>query len=284
MILGAHMSIAGGMHHALEAAHGFQFNTLAVFVRNQRQWRVPPLPEGDVELFRETRRRLGISPIVAHGSYLLNLSGTPEIRGKSIEAIVADLDRCERLGIEFLVIHPGSHSDAAEGLRLIAQGLDEIQAARSAGQTGTKILLEGTAGSGHVLCSTFEQLAEILSLVKEPLNLGVCLDTCHIFAAGYDIRTPETYRQTMEQFDHAVGLPRLMTIHLNDSLREFGSHVDRHMHIGLGKIGPEGIANFVNDKRLANIPMILETPKGIRESDGLDWDEVNGRAVRSLLR
>lgn len=292
MLLGSHLSIAGGMHLAVEKAHEFGFDTVAVFVRNQRQWHVPFLSDEAVRLFREAREKYRIAPVVAHGSYLLNLAGGEPVRRKSIDALAADLDRCERLGIEYLVIHPGGNRDEAAGLARIAQGLDEVFR-RSEGERGmgrmpmprrTLILLETTAGSGSILGSSFEQLATVLDVAACQERLGVCLDTCHVFAAGHDLRTPEGYREMMRQFDKALGLDRLRAIHLNDSVRELGSRVDRHAHIGQGHIGREGFRPLVNDRRLAGVPMILETPKGLREKDGKDWDEINARAIRRLLR
>jgi deoxyribonuclease-4 len=193
--------------------------------------------------------------------------------------MIADLDRCQRLGIEYLVFHPGNCPDADEGVRRIAAALDDILAAGAAART--RVLLETTAGMGSSIGSTFEQLAAILSRVRRGRRLGVCLDTCHVFAAGYDLRTPAAYRRTMKAFDETIGLDRLKAVHLNDSKRPLGSRVDRHEHIGLGMIGSAGIANFVNDPRLADAPMILETPKG-RDDAGRDWDEINVQAVRAL--
>ena len=281
MLLGSHLSIGGGMYRALEAAERYGFGTVAVFVRNQVQWRPTPLREETVRRFRATRKRLGIGPVVAHGSYLVNLAGHYAIRRKSITAMTRDLDRCGRLGIEYLVFHPGSRPNAEEGVDLIASALNEIVAAGA--HRRPKILLETTAGQGNCIGHTFEQLAAILSRLNRPKRFGVCLDTCHVFAAGYDIRTPGAYRRTMNAFDETVGLDRLLAIHLNDSRRELGSRVDRHAHIGAGEIGLGGFANIVNDARLADAPMILETPKGLDEA-GRDWDTVNASVLRHLVR
>ncbi len=280
MLLGSHLSIAGGLHRALEAADDYGFDCVAMFVRNQRQWRAGPLSDEAIATFVEVRRRLRIAPVVAHGSYLVNLAGKADVRRKSITAMRDELDRCERLGIEYLVFHPGSRENADEGIGLIAEALNEIVADR----TGlTKILLETTAGQGNYIGHTFEQLAAILERLERPKRFGVCLDTCHIFAAGYDIRTPHAYRKTMDEFDRTIGLERLLAVHLNDSVRGLGSRVDRHAHIGLGEIGLTGFAEIVNDQRLANLPMILETPKGADET-GRDWDEINTAALRELIR
>ena len=301
MLLGSHLSIAGGMHHAIEKAHQFGFDTLALFIRNQRQWRVPALRVEDVQTFRTLRQQFKIGPIIAHGSYLLNLAGEDWVRDKSIDAISADLERCDRLGIDALVIHPGACVDRENGLRRIADGLGivfdrrqdkhppkappSVRAPVAADSAARAVLLlESTAGSGSILCSTFEELAWILAAVGRPDRLAVCLDTCHIFAAGYEIRARHGYLATMRHFDKTVGLGNLRAIHINDSVKGLGSRVDRHAHIGQGQIGLEGFANFVNDRRLSRVPMLLETPKGIRPEDGLDWDLVNAQALRALVR
>jgi deoxyribonuclease-4 len=241
---------------------------------------VPVLSDEAVAEFRRTRRQTGISPVVAHGSYLVNLAGEPHVRGRSIEAMVADLDRCRRLGIEYLVFHPGSRPDKEEGIRLIAEGLNEILA-RVAGSP--MILLETTAGMGNSIGHTFEQLAAILARIDSPRRAGVCLDTCHIFAAGYDIRTPQAYQRTMADFDRIIGLDRLHAVHVNDSLKGLGCHLDRHVHIGKGKIGRRGFRNLLTDQRLANVPMILETPKG-EDDKGRDWDALNAAVLRRMAR
>jgi deoxyribonuclease IV len=279
MLLGSHLSVAGGLHNALLAARKYRFDTVALFVRNQRQWACPALAEEEVERFRTLRKELGISPVIAHGSYLMNLCGAEAIRAKSIAALVEDVGRCRRLGIDLLVLHPGSNQDRPNGVRLIAEGLN--RALDDAPEQGPVILLETTAGAGRTLGGRFEDLAEILALVDRPERFGVCLDTCHVLAAGYDLRAPEAYAATIGRFDAVIGLPRLKAIHLNDSLGDLGSRLDRHAHIGKGKIGRAGFANLLRDGRLARVPLILETPKG-RDSRGRDLDRVNARAVRNL--
>ena len=281
MLLGSHLSIAGGVERALVRAHEFGFSTLAMFVRNQRQWAAPPLEERTVRAFRRTRRRLGIGPVVAHGSYLVNLAGADEVRGRSIAATAEELDRCGRLGIEYLVIHPGSWPDRRVGIGHIADALNQIMAACWHRRPG--ILLETTAGAGNMIGGEFGELADILALLEWPERFGVCLDTCHVFAAGYDIRSPHAYQRTMDQLDSLVGLERLAAVHLNDSLGGCGSRLDRHAHIGRGKIGGRGFANFVNDSRLADVPGLLETPKGLGPR-GREWDLINAEALRSLRK
>ena len=281
MLLGSHLSIAGGPVNALLSAERYGFRTVAMFVRNQRQWKAPRLGDEAVAEFRRVRRRLGIRPIVAHGSYLVNLAGRAALRRKSITAVREDLDRCGRLGIEYLVLHPGSRDNPAAGIALIADGLNRILDACR--HRRPKILLETTSACGRSIGGTFEQLAGILAKVRRPRRVGVCLDTCHVFAAGYDIRTASAWWQTRDQLDAAVGLKRVLAIHLNDSLRPLGSGVDRHAHIGRGEIGRKGFAAIISDPHLAAVPMILETPKGT-DDKGLDWDEINAKTLRRLAR
>ena len=280
MLLGSHLSIAGGLHRALEAAGACGFDAVALFLRNQVQWRCRPLDAEAVAQFKRIRKAVGIVVVVAHGSYLVNLAGLAPIRRKSIRAMIEDLDRCGRLGVEYLVIHPGSRRGAGEGIDLIARALNEIFAACD--HRRPKILLETTAGAGNTLGRSFEQLAAILARVDRPRRVGVCLDTCHIFAAGYDIRTPVACKRMLDEFDRVIGLDRLKAIHLNDSRRELASRVDRHAHIGLGEIGLEGFAALVADPRLARVPMILETPKGL-DDQGRPWDAVNAEVIRAMV-
>ena len=281
MLLGSHLGIGGGLHNALLAAGDYGFDAVGMFVRNPRQWRFGVPGDEAVRLFRATRRRRRIGPVVAHGSYLVNLAGRGSLRRKGISTALDELDRCGRLGIEYLVIHPGSASDRGAGIARIADALNRIMAACA--RRRPKVLLETTAGAGNGIGATFEQLADILGRLERPRRFGVCLDTCHVFAAGYDIRTPAAYRRTMSAFGRVIGIERLLAIHLNDSLHALGSRRDRHAHIGRGKIGLRGFANFVNDPRLAQIPMILETPKG-KGPRGIDWDAINAAALRKLLR
>ncbi len=279
MLLGSHLSIAGGLERALIQAHKYGFEALAIFVRNQRQWSAKPLEDQAVRTFRRMRRQLKIGPVLAHGSYLVNLAGQEPVRSRSIAATAEELDRCGRLGIDGLVIHPGSCPDRRRGIARIAEALNRIMA--SCPHRRPRILLETTAGAGHTLGGAFEELTAILALLEQDRRFGVCLDTCHVFAAGYDLRTPLAYRQTMEAFDRIIGLDRLQAVHLNDSLGKLGSRLDRHAHIGRGKIGRRGFFNFVNDPHLAAIPGILETPKGF-DKQGHAWDLANANALRAL--
>ena len=279
MLIGAHLSIAGGIDRAVTAAGEYGFDAVAVFVRNQRRWRGPGLTAQTVRRFKLARRRLGISPVVAHGSYLVNLAGHAEVRRKSLAAMAEELDRCGRLGIEYLVVHPGANASASAGIELIAAGLNRLMAGCK--HRRPDVLLETTAGAGGTIGGTFEQLAAILERLDRPKRFGVCLDTCHVFAAGYDIRTPRAYARTMADFDRVIGLDRLRVIHVNDSVAALGSRRDRHAHVGHGRIGRRGLANFVRDPRLAAVPLILETPKGTDQA-GRDWDALNASALRKM--
>lgn len=280
LLLGSHLSIAGGLHNALRKAEGYGFGTVAIFLRNQLQWTPPRLSNEQVETFRRELRRTGIRPVVGHAIYLVNLAGTGKVRRQSIAALAEDLDRCGRLSVEYLVFHPGSNPSRKEGARRIADALNRIM--NDSPHRRPKILLENTAGQGNTLGASFEELAEILSRLDRPRRFGICVDTAHAFAAGYDISTPEGVDGMLTAADEAAGLERLRAVHLNDSKRELGSGVDRHAHIGRGEMGLEGFRALVNDERIASVPLILETPKGT-DDQGRDWDEVNAETVRSLL-
>ncbi len=280
MRIGSHLSISGGMHHALLAAEEYGFNCAAIFVRNQVQWKAKPLEAEQISRFRKIKRNKDIRPVVAHGSYLVNLAGSPIVRPKSIDAMVEDLTRCGLLGIEYLVFHPGAHENPERGIALVAQALDEIL--DRCPKIRPKILLETTAGQGRSLGCSFEQLARIRKRVARRRRIGICLDTCHIFAAGYDIRSPKTCRGTFRKFDDVLGLENLLAVHLNDSKRDLACRVDRHEHIGLGKIGLKGFASLLACDWAGKIPLILETPKK-KHPSGKDWDEVNYATLLSLM-
>jgi deoxyribonuclease-4 len=278
--LGAHISIAGGIDRAVPTAHAVGCEALQVFVKSSNQWRATPFRDGETRRFRENLDATGIGPVVAHDSYLINLCSPDEaLWRKSRDAFLVELDRCEALGIGFLVTHPGAHTGAGEaaGLARLARALDEIHALRP--HQEVMVLLETTAGQGSSLGHRFEQLAAVRRQVAQPRRVGVCLDTCHVFAAGYDLRTPAAYRETMERFDETIGLEALRAIHLNDSKRELGSRVDRHEQIGAGRVGIKAFDLLLNDARLRDVPMILETPKGPDYAE----DRVNLARLRSLL-
>jgi deoxyribonuclease-4 len=278
--LGAHESIAGGLHKAFDRARSVGCETVQIFVKSNRSWAVKPLAEEDVARFKAKAEETGIGPVVGHTSYLLNLGTHDEaLWAKSRDMLIVELERCEALEVPWLVLHPGSHVGAGEeaGLAQVAQALGEVHAATPGFRT--RILLETTAGQGTSLGCRFEHLAWLMEHTPEGERLGVCLDTCHVFAAGYELRTTAGYAATMEAFDRVIGLKRLHAIHLNDCKGNLGSRKDRHEHIGKGNIGLEGFRHVVNDSRLAGLPALLETPKG----DDLHEDRENLAVLRSLI-
>jgi deoxyribonuclease-4 len=276
------MSIVGGCEKAVLAAHAVGFQTVQLFTKNNNQWKAPPLSPEQAEAFRAALERTGIVEPIAHTSYLINLASPDDaLWVRSIDAMVVELQRCHALGIADLVVHPGSHMGSGEeaGLRRIAEALDAITR-RTEGLAVT-IDLETTAGQGTSLGYRFEHLQALLELAADPGRLGVCVDSCHIFAAGYSFDRPERYDEMIEQLDRTVGIGRLRVWHLNDSLRDCGSRVDRHAGIGAGKMGLGPFRSIVNDSRLRGLPMILETPKGTDE--GEDLDARNLRVLRELV-
>jgi deoxyribonuclease IV len=277
------MSIAGGLHLAFERAAEVGCDCLQVFVKNQRQWKAPALTDADVHAWQVARQRMGNPPVVAHDTYLINLASPDDANWqRSIDAITDELERCERLGISGLVAHPGAHMGEGEarGLRRIARAIDAVHR-RTAGFKA-RILLESTAGQGTNLGHRLEHLARIIELVRRPERLGVCLDTCHLFAAGYDLCTAEGYEATIAELEQTVGLARVAVFHTNDSLKPLGSRRDRHAAIGQGEIGLSAFRRLVNDPRFLGLPMILETPKGTDER-GRDLDRVNLARLRRLI-
>ena len=279
--LGAHMSIAGGYEKAIHSAHRFGFQSVQLFTKNNNQWKAPGLTDAHRDAFRAALDETGVVDPVAHNSYLINLASPDEILWNlSIDAMTIEVERCAALGIADLVAHPGAHvgSGEEEGLRRVAEALDRVH--RRTRGLGVTIDLETTAGQGTCLGHRFEHLARVISLVAEPERLGVCVDTCHIFAAGYSLATPGDYHETMEELDRTVGLDRVRVWHLNDSRREQGSRVDRHAGIGRGHLGLEPFRYLVNDLRFRPIPLILETPKGTE--DGEELDAINLRVLRRL--
>ncbi len=261
-VLGAHESVAGGLHLAFDRIQAVGGAALQIFTRNQRQWNPAPITEEEQELFAVAWKEANNIPVASHASYLVNLaSGKADLIQKSIAAFADELNRCEQLEIPLVVMHPGSHGgDGVEtGLGRFIQNLD-LALERADNQV--MVLLETTAGQGTGLGSRFEELAAIIEGSRYEKKIGVCVDTCHIFAAGYDIRSTESYQATMAEFDRIVGLERIKFFHLNDSKKVLESRVDRHEHIGQGEIGIEGFRNLVNDPRFSNHPMTLETHKG----------------------
>lgn len=307
-LLGAHMSIAGGLHKAVEAAAALGMETVQIFThspsqwavkpvspegkgslrdgksltKNNNQWRAKPLSDEEIRLFRAAIDEHQILFPCAHDSYLINLaSPDDELWKKSLDAFVVELERAEALGLAGVVMHPGSYVDSSEeaGLARIVKAFDEIHRRTAGFRVGT--WLEVTAGQGTNLGYKFEHLAAIIQSASQPERFGVCLDTCHLFAAGYGLKTKREYDGTMQALDDLVGLERLRAFHLNDSKKDQGSRVDRHEHIGEGCLGLEPFRFVLNDPRFQHLPMYLETKKEKR--DGEEMDVVNLRTLRSLL-
>ncbi|PKO21814.1 MAG: deoxyribonuclease IV [Chloroflexi bacterium HGW-Chloroflexi-1] len=280
MLLGAHMSVAGGVSQAFERAASIGINTMQVFTKNQNRWEQKSTPRKELDRWFARQVETGIGPVVSHAAYLINL-GSPNdaLWKKSADALADELTRAEQLGILGVVLHPGAHMRAGEeaGIARIVAGLDRAHAATPGYQTLT--LIENTAGQGSVLGYTFEQLRAMLEGVADPARIGFCFDTCHAFAAGYDIRTPETCAETMAAFDRLLGLARLKCFHFDDSKKGLGSRVDRHDHIGAGLLGLAAFGFILNDARFAGVPKILETPK----SEDMHEDVENLKVLRGLI-
>lgn len=279
-LLGAHESVAGGLHKAFERIEKVGGKSLQIFTRNQRQWRPAQLKSEEIDLFKKAREASDEMIVASHASYLVNLaSGKEDLIEKSINNLMLELQRCEELSIPYVVMHPGSHGgDGIEvGLQRFVNALDTTF--QKSGTQRVKLLVETTAGQGTGLGSTFEEIGYILSNSGFPELMGVCVDTCHIFAAGYEIRTLEGYTETFNQLEKAVGLDKVLFFHLNDSKKPLGSRVDRHEHIGEGEIGLQGFSNLLNDRRFAEVPMTLETPK----TEDLSDDVRNLKVLRSLV-
>ncbi|HUR35702.1 MAG TPA: deoxyribonuclease IV [Vicinamibacterales bacterium] len=283
------MSVAGGLPRAVERAVVHRCAALQIFTKNASQWVGRPLPAEEVETFRARVAAAGLQAVVSHASYLINLATTnAALRQQSRVAMADEIDRAEALGLLGVVLHPGCYTagSPAEGLELIAKNLWELLDQRPSGQT--MVLLEHTAGQGTALGARFDELAEIIDRMQQHPRVGVCLDTCHLLASGYDVVSAAGYRQTFLDFGRSVGFERLKAFHLNDSKKPRGSRVDRHEHIGKGCLGLEAFRRLVNDRRFATIPMLLETPKGEGKATGpiaIDpLDEENLNTLRGLVR
>jgi deoxyribonuclease-4 len=277
------MSIAGGYHRAVEAAARCDCDCVQLFTKNNNQWRAREITDQEAARFQAACAELGVGSPLSHSSYLINLAAPDRaLWKKSLDAFVVELQRAARLGIPYVVLHPGSYTTSSEeaGLKAIIRALNEIH--RQTRGIASRCLLENTAGQGTSLGWRFEQLAEILGGVQDPDRLGICVDTCHVFAAGYPLTTRQEYLATIRQLRDTVGLEQIQAFHLNDSKRERGSRVDRHAHIGRGHIGLEAFRHLLNDRRFRRVPMYLETPKG--QEKGRDLDAVNLGVLRGLLR
>lgn len=279
-LLGAHMSIAGGVGNAFLEGKKVACDAIQIFTKSSRQWASKPYTKEEIELFHINRKETGIGAVVAHDSYLLNM-GSPDaaLRTRSIAAFVDELERCEVLGVSNLIAHPGAHVGAGEldGIKTIAKSLDDVHKACPGYRA--KVTLEITAGQGSNLGYRFEQIANMIDATKESERLRVCFDTEHAFAAGYDMRTRDGYERTFAEFDEIIGIKLLAAFHLNDSKKEFNSRVDRHEHIGKGFIGVDAFRLLMNDRRFWGLPMCLETPKG----PDLKEDRENLELLRGLI-
>jgi deoxyribonuclease IV len=282
------MSVAGGLPRAVERAVIHRCDAFQMFAKNASQWRGRAVPPEEIREFRSKLKASGLGPVVSHASYLINLATTnPALRRQSLDAMGDELDRAEELGLMGVVLHPGcyTHGSEAEGLELIAEGLLGLVRQRRRGRT--MVLLEQTAGQGTALGATFEQLASIIAKMNGHRRVGVCLDTCHLLAAGYDISSPEGYADTFSRFGRLIGFGRLKVLHLNDSKKALGSHVDRHEHIGQGFVGIGAFRRLVNDRRFHGLPMLLETPKTAGRPPGVvavdPLDERNLNTLRGLI-
>ncbi len=276
------MSVSGGLELAFARIRRVDGEAMQIFSRNQRQWRAAPISAEEAGRFVAAWRGWGVFPVAVHGSYLINLaSPRKETAAKSVQALAAELVRTAALGIPYLVMHPGAHLGAGTeaGLTTFVKNLDEVFH-KTTDPEKVMILIENTAGQGTGLGADFNEIAFILKASQYGERLGVCLDTCHVFAAGHDIRTPEAYRQTFADFDRIIGIDRIKFFHLNDSKKNLGSRVDRHEHIGQGEIGMKAFELLVNDPRFASHPMVLETPKG----PDLAEDRTNLAILRGLLK
>ena len=279
MHLGAHVPITGGVFNAPGHGQAIGAEAIQIFTRNQMQWACRPLREEEAAAFREAVTKSGVKRVLTHGSYLMNLaSPNPEFLARSRDCLVTEIERCHQLAIPYVVLHPGAHMGQGEeaGLSAIARSLDAVLA-RTEGRE-VMPLLEVTAGQGTCLGYRFEHLAAIFDRVREPDRVGVCLDTCHLYAAGYDLASPEGYERTLRDFGRIVGMRKLKAVHLNDSKRERGSRVDRHARAGEGVMGLETFARIVNDRRFRGLPLVVETPGPL-----VEWKKEIGR-LRALVR
>ena len=280
MRLGAHMSIAGGVENAVLRGQSVGCEAIAMFTKNNNQWKARALTKEDADKFNAALIETGVRPVVAHTSYLINLaSPDAALWKKSIASMEDELKRCELLGIPYLVLHPGSHMGKGVdwGVKRVAEAFNRMHAKLP--NLGVMTLLEHTAGQGNHLGHLFEELAQMRELITEKKRIGVCVDSCHLFAAGYDLRKPDAYADVFKRFDDIVGIEQIKAWHLNDCKAELGARVDRHDHIGKGKLGKAAFKNIVNDPRWRDLPGVLETPKG----EDMKEDKVNLRVLRGLI-
>ncbi len=264
LLIGAHTSAQGGVHHALLEGQEIGATTIQLFTANQKTWHTKPIAEDEVERWQQALKTTGMQKVMSHDSYLINLgSPSKESRDKSIEAFKNELHRCHQLKLDFLNFHPGAALDSTEEecLSQIVDSLHQVEEMASKGPT--RLLIEATAGQGSSVGHKFEHLGYLIEHLHKKIPVGVCIDTCHIFAAGYDIRTKEGWDQTLKEFDRIVGLKHLYALHLNDSMKPFGSRKDRHAPLGEGEIGIAGFEAIMHNDHLKHLPMYLETPDGV---------------------
>jgi deoxyribonuclease-4 len=280
-LFGAHLSVAGGLHNAIASAVALRCDAVQIFTKNANTWLAAPLADGDITAFRRAADESNLKHLAAHDSYLINLASPDDaLFAKSIDALTIEMERAEALGLAYLVAHPGAHVGSGEerGLDRIVAGLEQVHS-RCAG-FNVRLLLETTAGQGTSLGHRFEHIETILQRATCAARLGVCFDTCHVFAAGYSLASQSDYTATFQQFDEAIGLSRLKLFHVNDSAKPLGSRVDRHAGIGQGEIGVDAFRHLVTDPRFADLPMVLETPK--EDDDGNEMDPVNLDLLRGF--
>jgi len=280
MLLGAHMSIAGGVDKAIERGKSIGCTAIQIFVKNNNQWFNKPLDKEESERFLKLRKESGIF-VFAHTGYLINLaSPAPDNYEKSMRSMLEEFEKCEALQIPFIIMHPGSHGGAGEeeGIKNSAAAINLLF--KTTRGYNVKLVLETTAGQGSALGFKFIHFREWLELSDDPKRLGVCVDTCHVFAAGYDIKSEEGYEKTWQEFDKMIGLDKLTAFHLNDSKRELGTRVDRHEHIGKGALGEEAFRRLLNDERFKDLPMVIETPK----DPAMKFDRMNLKTLRRIIQ
>lgn len=281
LLIGSHVSISGGVQNAPVRGHEVGCACIQIFTKSNMQWAAKPISDEEVKAFHAKCEELGIGPVVAHDSYLINLCAPDEaLAKKSFDSFLTELQRCDQLGLPSLIMHPGSHTGSGEeaGLNGIIRAVNGL--IEKTPKSSVKVLFETTAGQGSNLGYTFGQIARLIEGVKRKERVGVCVDTCHIFAAGYDIRTQAGYKQVMAEFDKVVGINKIHAFHFNDTKGELGSKRDRHEHIGLGKLGKDAFKFILRDERFSDVPKVLETPKGKRGT--VEWDVVNLTLLREL--
>ena len=262
MLLGAHLSVAGGVDKAFDRAENLDCTSFQIFTKSNRQWKAKPLEPQVIERYHQRQVETDIEPVVCHASYLINIGASDKaVWDKSVNALLIELERCEQLKIPYLVLHPGAHMEQGveTGIARVVEALDLVHQRQP--DYAVRIALEITAGQGTVLGSSFQEIAQMLADCQQSERLAVCFDTCHALVAGYEFRTPASYQTMIDEFDSVIGLDRLKVVHVNDSEKDLGSHVDRHAHIGEGCIGLEPFGYFLNDSRFKKVPFLLETPK-----------------------